>query len=75
MSRAVMIMGGVGISFANTYLDYINTILIFKYKVFYEKNNEDGMLCREDGVKGCGFVYPALPYVAICKWHFCNGAG
>ena len=69
-----MIMGGVGISFANTYLDYINTILIFKYKVFYEKNNEDGMLCREGGVRGCGFVYPALPYVAICKWCFCNGA-
>ena len=75
MSRAVMIMGGVGISFANTYLDYINTILIFKYKVFYEKNNEDGMLCREDGAKGYGFVSPALPYVAICKWRFCNGTG
>ena len=43
MSRAVMIMGWVGISFANTYLDYSNTILIFKYKVFYEKNNHDGM--------------------------------
>ena len=43
MSRAVMIMGGVGISFANTYLDYNNTILIFKQKVSYEKDNYDGM--------------------------------
>jgi len=38
-----MIMGGVGISFANTYLDYNNTILIFKQKVSYEKDNYDGM--------------------------------